>query len=104
MKTILATLALLTLAPAVAADSVACFEQCASQGYDRSACMTICERSSGGAGLTQQPGVPRNPYFDAIPDPLPKQKQPVLRVDPKCLDECTAKGYKYQLCRKQCSY
>lgn len=99
----LVLLALLAAAPAFAADSIACFNQCANQGYERSYCMTFCERGSGGSGLIQQPGAPRNPYLDALPDPVSKQP-PVPRVDPKCVDDCTAKGYKYQLCRKQCSY
>ena len=97
---LLTLLALLVRAPALAADGVACFSQCANQGYDRGYCTTVCER---GGGLTQQPGVPRNPYLDAIPDPTPKQK-PLPRLEPKCLDRCTGKGYNYNYCRQQCSY
>jgi hypothetical protein len=103
MKTTLFLLALLAISPVLAADTVACFNQCANQGYDRSYCVNVCERGGGGGGLTQQPGVPRNPYLDAIPDPAPKQK-PALRVEPRCVENCAARGYNYTFCRKQCSY
>lgn len=114
-----AILAALTLAalPTAASADYACYQECAQQGYERSYCMTVCERTGGnragtggvggmggiGPGLIQQPGAPRNPYLDSLSDPAPRQ-QPVPRTDPKCLDDCRAKGYKYQLCRKQCSY
>lgn len=88
--------------PAAAAD-FACIQSCTRQGYDQSQCVTMCQSNAGAPGITQQPGVLRNPYFDALPDPVPKSK-PLPRIDPRCLDDCTAKGYKYQLCRKQCSY
>lgn len=101
---------LLALSSAARAD-FACFQECAGRGYERSYCATYCEGTGGraagggsiGPGLIQQPGAPRNPYFDNLSDPVPRQ-QPVPRTDAKCLDDCRAKGYKYQLCRKQCSY
>lgn len=96
--------ALLLSLPAAAHADFACIQECASQGYERSRCVTLCERGSGGPGLLQQPGAPRNPYFDSLSDPVPRQPAPSLRTDSRCLDDCRAKGYKYQLCRKQCSY
>ena len=100
MKTLVFFLTFLAL-PALAADSVACYRQCAAQGNDQSYCMTVCERNGG--GITPQQGVPRNPYLDALPDPAPKEK-PQRRVEPKCVDRCVDRGYNYNYCRKQCAY
>ncbi len=92
--------------PAGAADATACFQDCFRQGYERSQCVTICERGQRGGGLLDQPGVPRNPYLDALPDPVPKQRQaaPPVNVDQRCMDDCRAKGHQYGYCRKQCAY
>jgi hypothetical protein len=89
--------------------TTACYQDCFRQGYERSQCLTICERGPGG-GLLDQPGVPRNPYLDALPDPVPKQQArqrpvaPEVDVDPRCLDDCRRQGHQYGYCRKQCSY
>jgi hypothetical protein len=101
MKAFVFAFACLAAAPALA-DSMACYRQCAAQGNDQSYCMTVCERNGGG-GITQQPGVPKNPYLNAIPDPVPKEK-PLRHIEPKCVDNCVARGYQYNYCRKQCSY
>jgi hypothetical protein len=94
--------------PAWAASSVACFQDCSRQGYERSQCVTICERGQGGGGvgLLDQPGAPRNPYLDALPDPVPKRQQaaPAVNIDPRCMDDCRTKGHQYGYCRKQCAY
>lgn len=100
---VLLALLMLGFSAAARAD-FACIQECASQGYDRSRCVTLCERGGGGGpGLIQQPGAPRNPYFDSLSNPVPQQ-QLAPRIDPTCLDDCRARGYKYQFCRKQCSY
>ena len=33
-----------------------------------------------------------------------QQPQPPVRTDFRCLSDCTAKGYQYQLCQSRCSY
>ena len=104
MKLALA-LALFGLALPAAAAGPACFQDCLRQGYERSQCLSLCERNSGGGpSLIEQPGAPRNPYLDALPDPVPRQQPLPARVDPRCLDDCKARGYQYGWCRKQCSY
>jgi hypothetical protein len=98
---ILLSLLLLGTAPASGA---ACFQECLAQGYGSGQCAALCERGSRGPGLIEQPGVPRNPYLDALPDPLPRQRPAQQRLDPRCLDDCQARRYQYDYCRRQCSY
>lgn len=95
--------------PVRAASSITCFQDCSRQGYDRAQCVTICEqhRERSGVGLFDQPGLPRNPYLDAIADPQPKGRQaapPPVNIDPRCMDDCRARGHQYGYCRKQCAY
>jgi hypothetical protein len=91
--------------PAGAAGTTACYQDCFRQGYERSQCVTLCERGQGGVGLLDQPGVPRNPYLDALPDPIPKrQPAAAVSIDARCLDDCRAKRHEYGYCRKQCAY
>jgi hypothetical protein len=106
MKIISGLLLGLACLPAWAASSVACFQDCSRQGYDRSQCVTLCERNQGGVGLLDQPGVPRNPYLDALPDPVPKGRQTELpvNIDQRCMDDCRAQRHQYGYCRKQCAY
>lgn len=93
--------------PARADSYIACFQDCARQGYERRQCVTLCERSQGGGGGPfDQSGVPRNPYLDALPDPVPKPQHmaPPVNIDPRCMDDCRDRGHQYGYCRRQCAY
>ncbi|HMX16049.1 MAG TPA: hypothetical protein PK375_05205 [Rhodocyclaceae bacterium] len=97
--------ALALAAPIVAATDFACLEDCMRQGYGRSYCAGACQRDTGAPALPQQGGVPRNPAFDQLKrDAEPDSRALPPRVDPQCLSDCRARGWKYQLCRQQCSY
>lgn len=105
--TLLAALsgALFLAAPRAVATDFACYEDCMRQGYGRNYCAGSCQRDLGGPGLPQQGGVPRNPAFDQLKrDAEPDSRALPPRVDPQCLSDCRARGWKYQLCRQQCSY
>ncbi|MBL8490084.1 MAG: hypothetical protein JNM82_04825 [Rhodocyclaceae bacterium] len=90
--------------PALATD-FACLEDCLRQGYGRNYCAGACGRDAGGPSLPQQGGLPRNPAFDQLRrDAEPDSRALPPRMDPQCMNDCRARGWKYQLCRQQCSY
>jgi hypothetical protein len=92
----------LSAASAIAAD-FNCMEGCFRQGYARSHCLAVCD--SGGPGMLDQPGLPKNPAFDQMQRQTQPRGQPLPPVvDPRCLDDCRKKGFNYSLCRRQCSY
>ena len=58
--------------------------------------------------LLDQPGLPRNPAFDAIErdaqPPARRQQALPANTDRKCLTDCQRNGYEFGLCLRQCSY
>lgn len=99
-------MALVLAVVVTSAGAAACYEDCLRQGYDRSYCASACDRVRGNPApaLIEQPGAPRNPYLDALPDPAPRQRPLPQRLDKRCFDGCQARGHDYGYCRKQCSY
>lgn len=97
-------LLLLGCAAAASAADFNCMEGCFRQGYARSHCLAVCD--SGGGGMMDQPGLPKNPAFDQMQQgaqPQPRNNLPAV-ADPKCMKDCQRRGYNYMLCQKQCSY
>lgn len=84
-----------------ATQDFACMQDCFRQGYDRNYCVSMC--NTGGGGMLDQPGLPKNPGFDQVRPNTPKQRLPAV-ADPKCMKDCQQRGYNYMLCQKQCSY
>lgn len=85
----------------------ACRENCARQGYSWEHCATACRQHDrrGNPQLLDQPGLPRNPAFEQMQrDARPAERPLPPVVDNRCVSDCRAKGYNYQLCRRQCSY
>jgi hypothetical protein len=109
MKRLMGVLLSLLALPAVAGSSFACYQDCARQGYERNYCTNMCDRREAWPGYgEQQQGVPRNPYLDALPDPVPKRHgqamPPPANVDQRCMADCRKEGYQYGYCRKDCAY
>jgi len=85
----------------------ACQENCVRQGYSWEHCATVCGRheNRGNPQLLDQQGLPRNPAFEQLQrDTRPAERALPPVIDNKCASDCRAKGYNYQLCRRQCSY
>jgi hypothetical protein len=109
MKPLMALVLSLVVLPAAATGTFACYQDCARQGYDRGYCSNMCDRSGGRHGYgEQQQGVPRNPYLDALPDPVPRRDgrsaPPPVNVDQRCMADCRKSGHQYGYCRKECMY
>ena len=114
MKIALAMFLGLAALPTWAGGSSDCYKDCFQRGYEESQCVMLCadkpSRGSG-TGLLDQPGAPHNPYLDALPDPIQKRRLPPppamntnTHIDPRCMDDCSARGHQYGYCRKQCGY
>jgi hypothetical protein len=96
---------LLVLFDVTAAQDFACMQDCISQGYNQSRCITVCEGRQGlQGGMLDQPGVPRNPAFNQLQQNQPQQRPLPAVTDHKCMKDCERRGYNYMLCQKQCSY
>ncbi len=85
----------------------ACQEACVRQGGEWNYCAGACGRQEPHRRQPpiEQPGLQRNPAFDQLEretKPSDRSLPPV--VDKKCVQDCRAKGYNYQLCARQCSY
>lgn len=106
MKRIVMLLAsLLALTDVHATRDFACMQDCVSQGYHQSRCVTLCESGPAAqGGMMNQPGLPKNPAFEQMPQAAPQQRPPPAVADPQCMKDCRKRGYDYLLCQKQCSY
>lgn len=80
-----------------------CMQSCFGQGYDRNYCVAVCGDGRG-SGLSEQPGLPKNPAFEQVRPHTSKQPLPRI-ADPKCMKECQRRGYDYMFCfKKMCGY
>ena len=95
--------ALALAAPIVAATDFACLEDCMRQGYGR---VIVPAPASGMQGRRPCPNRRRAipPSTSWKPGRRARFPSSPPRVDPQCLSDCRARGWKYQLCRQQCSY
>lgn len=83
----------------------------ASQGYlnfEQQQMVRNCIQACGQDGNCQAQCIAAGqPQQNQPQQYQPQQNQPQpppLRTDFKCVSDCTAKGYQYQLCRQRCSY
>ena len=122
MKGGLLALLLGALGMPVLAQNVACYQQCATRGIDRSQCIAMCDQGLGSpppqpgmAPGTYPPGAYPGAQPGGVPDPRWQQPgmQPGMQswqppsqfnVNQACFEDCRDEGKNVAQCQQQCRY
>lgn len=98
LKTIIFSMFILVIADVSnAATDFTCLNDCTQKGYMYNYCQ---ERCSYNANPNQQQQNQQQQQL--IPNQI--KPVPISRIDFKCLNDCTSKGYMYNYCKEQCTY
>lgn len=106
-----------TLSLPVLAQNVACYQQCATRGIDRSQCIAMCDQGLGSP--PPQPGTAPGAYPGTQPGgmPDPRWQQPSVQpgmqswqppsqfnVNQACFEGCREDGKNVAQCQQECRY